>query len=687
MVKMYAVRVREGWYIGMTLNEEVDVQFWMNAGKDRPARAQKMVLSDGELPLQVALYASLLHVEESLMDQWGAREWQRYMGDRIRKGYEQCSGEQEQKARDMRQLSIKIWETGKEAEAYRWNASSAQGDIQEVAVCYQTKAAFMYEDRGLAKRLSELLEGRALLESEIESMLLADGIRVTQKELYTALQWGLLHGQLELTNGVHTVQPGKVTTASLNLVQRIRRVASSSVQRLRNRTGQKELSLERLSPYCRRCGSSGEELQQTSCASCGSSRCWTCMACLSLGRSRSCGLIVIGVKKPDPQLPPLVMDRRRHSLSGAVPQMEEILNRYSLSPVQRNASLIALQYIERHEQGSGVGVKCKGAFLLWAVTGAGKTEMMFPLVAYALAARKRVCIATPRRDVVLELKPRIETAFAEAKVATLYGGSAERWVKAEITLATTHQLLRFAQAFDLVVVDELDAFPFHNNPMLQHAAEQACRVGGTFVYLSATPPVKLQRAAKRGTLAQAIVPVRYHRHPLPVPERMAMPGVARCIARGRMPRHVTTAMEQSVARGAQVFVFVARIRHVDGMVRLLRMLLPQQPIAGTSASDAERTEKVLRFRQGDVRVLVTTTILERGVTVPRSDVFILDADDRLFDTSSLVQMAGRAGRSKDDPHGRVVYAAAQWTSAQRGAVRQIRRMNRLAKRGGYLHGA
>lgn len=73
--------------------------------------------------------------------------------------------------------------------------------------------------------------------------------------------------------------------------------------------------------------------------------------------------------------------------------------------------------------------------------------------------------------------------------------------------------------------------------------------------------------------------------------------------------------------------------------------------------------------------------------MPRSDVFILDADDRLFDTSSLVQMAGRAGRSKDDPHGRVVYAAAQWTRAQRGAVRQIRRMNRLAKRGGYLHGA
>lgn len=678
MVKLYAVRVREGWYIGVTLNEEVDVQFWMGSVKDQPARAAKMILWDHELPLQVGLRACEHFAEESVMDKWEAREWHAYMAVHIKRGYEQCSGNRGQEFQDMLMYPLKIWEVGRGIEVYIWNARSTRGDIQEASACYRTKAASVYEDGELAERLNELLEGRALLESEVQSLLLSEGIRVSRKDLYTALQWGVLQGKLELTNGVHT---GEATTASLSLVQCISRIASISKIRLKSSREKSVRAVGNQQPYCRRCGSSGEELQQTSCASCGSSQCWTCTVCLNLGRSRSCGLIVMGVKRPDPLQARSMIDRRKHALSGTAPHMEEILNRYGLSPAQRDASLKALQYLERqieYDQSS------KGAFLLWAVTGAGKTEMMFPLVAYALAAQKRVCIATPRRDVVLELKPRIEKAFAEVKVATLYGGSAERWMKAEITLATTHQLLRFTQAFDLVVVDELDAFPYHNNPMLQHAAEQACRVGGTFVYLSATPPVKLQRAVKRGTLAQAIVPVRYHRHPLPVPGRMAMPGVARCIARGRMPRPVTTAIGQSVARGAQVFVFVARIRHIDGMVRLLRAALPQQPIAGTSAADKERTEKVLRFRQGEIRVLVTTTILERGVTVPRSDVFILDADDRLFDTSSLVQMAGRAGRSKDDPHGRVVYAAAQWTSAQRGAVRQIRRMNRLAQRGGYL---
>lgn len=676
MVKLYAVKTREGWYMGLTLNPEVDYRYWFHSGRGEPARALKMVLLDEDLPLPIGLRVVEQFVEVEAMNLWKDKEWQAFMSDNVQKVYNQQSGYAERAKKASLDCGIMIWEHDRP----RKYDPLSNGQVQETSASYAAAVSY-YEDRDLAVRLSDLLEGRALLESEIEAMLSAEGITVNRKELYTALQWGVLQGRLELTNGVHS---GETTTSWSRLLQRIRRTADGVVLRSKSKNHGGDYMYARMNPYCRRCGGSNKELQQSNCASCGSTQCWTCTACLNLGRSRSCGLMVMGVIRPKSSHTQLERRTQRIYGSASTLDIDGLLDRYGLAPAQRDASLKALKYLEAY---SCTGQSGKGAFLLWAVTGAGKTEMMFPLVGYALAAGKRVCIATPRRDVVLELKPRIEKAFAEVKVATLYGGSAERWVKAEITLATTHQLLRFAQAFDLVVVDELDAFPYHNNPMLQHAAEQACRVGGTFVYLSATPPMKLQRAVKRGTLAQAIVPVRYHRHPLPVPERMAMPGVARCIARGRMPRPVVTAIGQSVARGAQVFVFVARIRHIDGMVRLLRAALPQQPVAGTSAADAERTDKVLRFRQGDIRVLVTTTILERGVTVPRSDVFILDADDRLFDTSSLVQMAGRAGRSKDDPHGRVVYAASQWTSAQRGAVRQIRRMNRLAKRGGYLLGA
>jgi competence protein ComFA len=72
------------------------------------------------------------------------------------------------------------------------------------------------------------------------------------------------------------------------------------------------------------------------------------------------------------------------------------------------------------------------------------------------------------------------------------------------------------------------------------------------------------------------------------------------------------------------------------------------------------------------------------VTVPKTDVFIMNADSSTFDSAALIQMAGRAGRSKDDPAGRVFFVAKAYTNSQARAIREIRRMNRLAKRKGYL---
>ncbi|GAF10681.1 ComF operon protein A [Paenibacillus pini JCM 16418] len=92
--------------------------------------------------------------------------------------------------------------------------------------------------------------------------------------------------------------------------------------------------------------------------------------------------------------------------------------------------------------------------------------MIFPLLDSVLSAQGRVLVATPRRDVVLELAPRLAKAFESTSLVALYGGSTERWQSGGITLATTHQLIRFYQTFDLVVIDELDAFPYHNDPML-----------------------------------------------------------------------------------------------------------------------------------------------------------------------------------------------------------------------------
>ncbi|NGM82301.1 DNA/RNA helicase [Paenibacillus sp. 7124] len=421
-------------------------------------------------------------------------------------------------------------------------------------------------------------------------------------------------------------------------------------------------------PRCLRCGSAATG--RTACAACGLAGCAYCEACLALGRSRACALLLRGAALP--------------AVRGtAAMDPAGLRHRWGLSAAQAEAAGAALGFLAEPRAGSAAGRPER--FLLWAVTGAGKTEMIFPLLEAVLAAGGRALVATPRRDVVLELAPRLAKAFPAESIAVLYGGSRDRWAEGRLALATTHQLLRFYQCFDLVIIDELDAFPFHNDPMLAFAAEGACKPGGAFIYLSATPPQTMQREVRRGRLNHARVPVRFHGFPLPVPKHLKMPSVGDCLKRGRLPIKLIQALKHSLEREAQIFLFVARIVQIDRLLSLLRRALPGAVIEGTSSQDPERVDKVAAFRRREISVLVTTTILERGVTVPRSDVFVLDADDRLFDEASLVQMAGRAGRSKDDPKGRVVFASRQWNRSQRGACAQIRTMNKIARHKGYLN--
>jgi competence protein ComFA len=132
-------------------------------------------------------------------------------------------------------------------------------------------------------------------------------------------------------------------------------------------------------------------------------------------------------------------------------------------------------------------------------------------------------------------------------------------------------------------------------------------------------------------------------------------------------------------------MFVPLIARVLPLVERLQSWLPDVRIDGTSAKDSLRAAKVDAFRKGAIRLLVTTTILERGVTVPFADVYIMDADSSLFDAAALVQMAGRAGRSAKDPHGNVYFCAHTWTNTQQDAANQIKSMNRIARQEGYLN--
>jgi competence protein ComFA len=497
-----------------------------------------------------------------------------------------------------------------------------------------------------AKLAAKLLQGRALLRGEAHALLVDAGGPGFERSWSGTLQLAALLGRVRLSGAVAAGRGGR---------------------------------------RCKRCGSGEAAMRRTACAACGR-LCAYCAACIGMGRSRECELLITG--QQDTKNAGSAVSKRIQL------PIEQRLERWKLSPAQKAAAAKALRFVEEHRPESSQLQKTKmfslksvppiRNFLLWAVTGAGKTEMIFPLVESVLLRGGRALIATPRRDVVIELDPRIRRAFPDSTVVTLYGGSDQRWEVGDITLSTTHQLLRFNEGFDLVIIDELDAFPYHGDPILQYAADKSCAPGAARLLLSATPPNELQRAARSGKLPHARVPVRYHRHPLPVPQLLATPAVAQMLQKRRLPAKLLAALRQSLKRDAQLFIFVQKIVQTEPMAELLRAELRYSDIEATSSQDNERTEKVQRFRAREIRVLVTTTILERGVTIPRSDVYILDAGGRLFDEASLVQMAGRAGRSADDPFGRVYFCSRERNRCQIAAVRHIKTMNRIARKQGYL---
>ncbi|MFC7678572.1 DEAD/DEAH box helicase [Paenibacillus sp. GCM10028914] len=624
-VAVYAVKLRDRWWIEVSLDIRVDLRWWMTLDTSLDMSlgllADRFVLLARSMPLGWAVSLRDGFRSERVMDRWGLKEWREY----VRNSLAVCVAEEPYGQGDLL--------LGHADEMAVWTAEQMDGLDRGL------NAAAAWDKLLLqAERLAQLLEGRALLSGEVELLLEEAGGDMSAGWL-AAAQLGCLLGRLRVEAGLAQPAP---------------REKPGWLRRSRT-----------MAPRCRRCGS--EALSRTACATCGSAACAYCEACLAMGRSRSCALLLQGAAHSAVR-----------GTAGGSPTAA--LGRWGLSAAQGAAAGAALRFLAEPPAAGSAAAR----FLIWAVTGAGKTEMIFPLLQSVLDAGGRVLVAAPRRDVVLELAPRLAAAFPGVSIATLYGGSPDRWKRGSITLATTHQLLRFRHAFDLVVIDEIDAFPYHNDPMLDFAAKGACKPGGKYIYLSATPPINLQREAAAGRLPHAKVPARFHGHPLPVPKPLKVPSVQRCLTQKSLPPGLVRELKVSLQRGAQVFLFVSRIRHIEPFLQLLRRYFKDIPIEGTSSVDSGRAEKVMSFRKRDIRLLVTTTILERGVTVPKSDVFIVDADSELFDEAALIQMAGRAGRSKDDPAGRVIFGSPQWTRCQRSAMNQIKRMNRIAKRGGYL---
>ncbi|NLW07367.1 MAG: DNA/RNA helicase, partial [Clostridia bacterium] len=108
-------------------------------------------------------------------------------------------------------------------------------------------------------------------------------------------------------------------------------------------------------------------------------------------------------------------------------------------------------------------------------------------------------------------------------------------------------------------------------------------------------------------------------------------------------------------------------------------------VRGCYAAHPRKEETIAAFQRSEYPVLVTTTVMERGLTIPRLAVLVLYADEeRIFSANTLVQIAGRVGRTADYPGGQVFFLARRISPPMVAACRQIKEFNRLARQRGYL---
>lgn len=93
-----------------------------------------------------------------------------------------------------------------------------------------------------------------------------------------------------------------------------------------------------------------------------------------------------------------------------------------------------------------------------------------------------------------------------------------------------------------------------------------------------------------------------------------------------------------------VLLFCPNIPLLAKMANFIQNTFSNIKLTTVYSQDKERLIKVENMRDGKYQLLLTTTILERGVTFEKVSVIVLQASHRVFNKSALVQIAGRADR-------------------------------------------
>jgi transcription-repair coupling factor (superfamily II helicase) len=281
--------------------------------------------------------------------------------------------------------------------------------------------------------------------------------------------------------------------------------------------------------------------------------------------------------------------------------------------------------------------------LLCGDVGFGKTELSMRAAFKAVSAGKQVAVLCPTtilaqqhyqtfRARMADYPVRIEV-LSRFRSRSEQNEIVEKIKGGEIDVVIgTHRLVQPDVGFKdlgLIIVDEEQRFGVE-----QKEALKRFRATVDVLTLSATPIPR--------TLHMALMTIRdISVLSTPPTDRMA---VRTQVARSD-DRLIRDALVLELERGGQAFFIHNRVHSIRRVLDRLQALVPEARFGlghGQMGPD-ELEETMLRFIEGDVDVLVATSIIENGIDIPNANTLIVDNADQ-FGLADLHQLRGRVGR-------------------------------------------
>ncbi|MBJ7609265.1 MAG: transcription-repair coupling factor [Candidatus Dormibacteraeota bacterium] len=209
----------------------------------------------------------------------------------------------------------------------------------------------------------------------------------------------------------------------------------------------------------------------------------------------------------------------------------------------------------------------------------------------------------------------------------------------------THRLLQRDVEFrnlGLVVIDEEQRFG-----VLQKERFKSMRVAVDVLSLSATPIPRTLHMSLAGIRDLSVIQT-------PPEERQPI----KTYVTAREDSLVREVITRELARAGQVFFLDNRVQTIEKHAEELRRLVPEARIAVGHGQMPEHTlaEVMRQFGDGNLDVLVCTTIIESGLDIPNANTIVINDAHRLG-LAQLYQLRGRVGRAGQRAYAYLLYPA------------------------------